>query len=82
MGHSLGRGSHSLELAGHSWDVQAIAAICGACIFLRTSTERDLTANSVYLKLGINISLTVSIGSAHTGRAEFHTGNIFYHQTR
>ena len=60
-----------------AWDVRVIAAFRGACIFLRTSTERDLTANSVDLVLGINTSLTVSIGSVHTGRAGFHTANIF-----
>ena len=33
--------------------------------------------NSVDLEPGINLSLTVCLGSAHTGRAMFDTGNIF-----
>ena len=58
-------------------DAMAIAVFRGACIFLRTSTERYLTANIADLVFGINLSLTVSLCSTYAGRTEFDTSNVF-----
>ena len=58
-------------------DVRVIAAFRGVCVFLRTSTERYLTANIADLVFGINLSLTVSLRSTYAGRTEFDTSNVF-----
>ena len=43
------------DVRARACDVRAIAAFRGACIFLRTSTERYLTANIADLVFGINL---------------------------
>ena len=65
------------DVRATAWDVRAIAAFRGACIFLRTSTERYLTVNIADLVFGINLSLPVSLCSTYAGRTEFDTNNVF-----